>query len=480
MNESNSDTETGSTPEAPAASDDWGALFDAPADAAESQPAQDGEAAAAPSDDFTVLCVDDEANILSSLKRLFRPTGYRLLTANSGEEALALMEKEAVDLIISDMRMPGLNGAQVLAASRERWPDTVRILLTGFADMASTIEAINNGQLHRYIAKPWDDNEVLLVVREGLEKKALLREKARLEALTQKQNEELKELNASLEQKVEARTAELAAANEKLKAGFINAIKTFSAVIELRGGKMAGHSRRVADLARRLAGLLKAPPAEVQNVFFAGLLHDIGKIGLPDRLLQKPYMTLAPGERHEVEKHPARATALLMGLDQMRDAAPMILAHHEHWDGSGYPNKVRGAAIPMGARVLAVVNDFDGMLNGTIYNREMTQNEALDMIAASRGKRYDPRVADAFVAMMRNPEKAEAPTPSGWVVRTADLKLGMALTKDLVTRDGVLLLAHDIMLDETLIQQIRDYEQAEGLSLELHVIMKSVRAVEAA
>ena len=176
----------------------------------------------------------------------------------------------------------------------------------------------------------------------------------------------------------------------------------------------------------------------------------------------------------------ARATALLMGLDQMRDAAPMILAHHEHWDGSGYPNKVRGAAIPMGARVLAVVNDFDGMLNGTIYNREMTQNEALDMIAASRGKRYDPRVADAFVAMMRNPEKAEAPTPSGWVVRTADLKLGMALTKDLVTRDGVLLLAHDIMLDETLIQQIRDYEQAEGLSLELHVIMKSVRAVEAA
>ena len=236
MNESDTDTETGATPEAPAAGDDWGALFDAPAAAAESQPAQDGEAAAAPSDDFTVLCVDDEANILSSLKRLFRPTGYRLLTANSGEEALALMEKEAVDLIISDMRMPGLNGAQVLAASRERWPDTVRILLTGFADMASTIEAINNGQLHRYIAKPWDDNEVLLVVREGLEKKALLREKARLEALTQKQNEELKELNASLEQKVEARTAELAAANEKLKAGFINAIKTFSAVIELRGG----------------------------------------------------------------------------------------------------------------------------------------------------------------------------------------------------------------------------------------------------
>lgn len=456
------------------AGDDWGALFEAPAPVAEkSRSAQDGEAAPAqPSgSDFTLLCVDDEANILSSLKRLFRPCGYRVLTATGGEEALAVMAQESVDLIISDMRMPGMNGAQVLAAARARSPETVRILLTGFADITSTIDAINSGQLHRYIAKPWDDNEVLLVVREGLEKKALLREKARLEALTQQQNEELRQLNASLEQKVEERTAELAAANEKLKAGFITAIKTFSAVIELRGGQMAGHSRRVADLARKLAGALKAPPAEAQNIFFAGLLHDIGKIGLPDRLLQMPYQTLAPVERQEVAKHPARAAALLMGLDQMREAVPLILAHHEYWDGSGYPNKLSASAIPMGARVLTVVNDYDGLMHGQILNRKLSHDEALDMIAASRGKRYDPRVADAFIGMMRVEQKDEAPVPSGWVVRSKDLKPGMALTKDLVTREGVLLLAHDIMLDEVLIKQIREYEQGEGLSLQLHVIL---------
>lgn len=453
---------------------DWGALFEAPPAAApaaeKTRSAQDGEAPAE-AESFTLLCVDDEANILSSLKRLFRPCGYRVLTAPGGAEALALMEQEAVDLIISDMRMPGMNGAEVLAAVRQRWPETVRILLTGFADMTSTIEAINKGQLHRYIAKPWDDNEVLLVVREGLEKKALLREKARLEALTHKQNEELRELNATLEQKVEQRTAELAAANEKLKAGFITAIKTFSAVIELRGGQMAGHSRRVADLARKLAGALKAPPAEAQNIFFAGLLHDIGKIGLPDRLLQMPYQTLAPVERQEVAKHPARAAALLMGLEQLREAVPLILAHHEYWDGSGYPNKLAASAIPIGARVLTVVNDYDGLMQGQILNRKLSHDEALDMIAASRGKRYDPRVADAFIGMMRVEQKAEAPAPSGWVVRSKDLKPGMALTKDLMTREGVLLLAHDIMLDEVLIKQIREYEQGEGLSLQLHVIL---------
>ena len=461
--------------EAAEAGGDWGALFEAPPAAApeeKTRSAQDGETPA-DAESFTLLCVDDEANILSSLKRLFRPTGYRVLTAPGGAEALALMEQEAVDLIISDMRMPGMNGAEVLAAARERWPETVRVLLTGFADMTSTIEAINKGQLHRYIAKPWDDNEVLLVVREGLEKKALLREKARLEALTLRQNEELRELNATLEQKVEARTAELAAANEKLKAGFITAIKTFSAVIELRGGQMAGHSRRVADLARKLAGALKAPPAEAQNIFFAGLLHDIGKIGLPDRLLQMPYQTLAPVERQEVAKHPARAAALLMGLDQLREAVPLILAHHEYWDGSGYPNKLSASAIPIGARVLAVVNDYDGLMQGQILNRKLSHDEALDMIAASRGKRYDPRVADAFIGMMRVEQKAEAPAPSGWVVRSKDLKPGMALTKDLVTREGVLLLAHDIMLDEVLIKQIREYEQGEGLSLQLHVILPS-------
>ncbi len=469
----------------PAADADWGALFEAPPAAAEksqppqhgeapeSQPPQHGEAPAAAPESFTLLCIDDEANILASLKRLFRPAGYRVLTAPGGEEALALLEREEVDLIISDMRMPGMNGAQVLAAARARWPETVRILLTGFADMSSTIEAINQGQLHRYIAKPWDDNEVLLVVREGLEKKALLREKARLEALTQAQNEELKELNASLEQKVEERTAELAAANEKLKTGFITAIRTFSAVIEMRGGRIAGHSRRVADLARKLATALKAPPGEQQSVFFAGLLHDIGKIGQSDRLLQMPYMTLAPAERQEVQKHPVRAATLLMGLEQLRDAVPLILAHHEYWDGSGYPNKLTGPAIPIGARVLTVANDFDGLMHGLILNRTMTQAEALDMIAASRGKRYDPRVVDAFLGMMRAEKKADASTPSGWVVRTPELKPGMALTKDLFTHEGVLLLAHGYMLDDLLIQQIREYEQSEGLSLQLHVVLKA-------
>jgi response regulator RpfG family c-di-GMP phosphodiesterase len=447
---------------------DWGALFDLPPAAAEkSQSPGNGEASAAGAAGFTVLCVDDEPNILSSLRRLFRPTGYRLLTATGGEEALALMEKESVDLVISDMRMPGMNGAQLLAAVHARWPETVRILLTGFADMSSTIEAINRGQLHRYISKPWDDNEVLLVVREGLEKKALLREKARLEALTAAQNEELKALNAGLEAKVAERTAELAAAHEKLKTGFLNTIRTFSNLIELRGGQMAGHSRRVAELARRIGQAMKLPPAEAQDLFFAALLHDLGKIGLPDALLGKPFNQLTPDERNEMVKHPAKGEALLMGLEQLRGAARLIRSHHERYDGQGYPDGLAGMAIPLGARILAVANDYDAIQQGAISPKRASAEEALLYLRGGRGHRYDPAVLEVFERLIGGPTRPEA---GPLALRSDQLRAGMVLARDLVTRDGVLLLAHDFLLDENLIRQIREFERTEGYRLTLHVV----------
>ncbi|HSV53646.1 MAG TPA: response regulator, partial [Burkholderiaceae bacterium] len=138
----------------------------------------------------TVLCVDDEPNIVSALRRLFRSSGYRVVTATSGAEALTLLEGEPVDLIFSDMRMPGMDGAQLLEQVRARWPGTARVLLTGYADMRSTISAINTGEVYRYITKPWNDEEILATARQVFERKALQAEKSRLEALTHAQNQE--------------------------------------------------------------------------------------------------------------------------------------------------------------------------------------------------------------------------------------------------------------------------------------------------
>jgi len=155
----------------------------------------------------TLLCVDDEANILSALKRLFRPHGYRVLTALSGEQGLKLLGETGVDLVISDMRMPEMDGASFLEQVRQRWPDTMRILLTGYSDISSTIAAVNRGEIYRYISKPWLDDDVVMVVRQAFELKGLALEKARLVELTRKQNLELAKLNAGLEDIVTQRTA---------------------------------------------------------------------------------------------------------------------------------------------------------------------------------------------------------------------------------------------------------------------------------
>lgn len=435
------------------------------------------EIQAATEPEFTLLLVDDEANILSSLKRLFRPFGYRIFTAESGALGLEVMQRETVDLVVSDMRMPEMNGAQFLEKVSAKWPDTVRILLTGYAEISSTIDAINKGQIYRYIAKPWDDNDIALIIKHALQQKLLEREKLRLEALTSRQNEELKELNANLEEKVKERTEEvrktmasLEVAHDKLKKSFITSIRVFSNLIEMREGSMAGHSRRVADLARALAQKLGMSGAEVQDVFLAGLLHDVGKIGLPDRLLEKPFTNLTADERSEVIKHPIKGQVALMALEQLQGASNFIRGHHERFDGLGYPDKLLGLAIPMGARILAVANDYDSAQFGTLLTKPLKQIDAVAFINEGRGRRYDTQVVDAFMEVVG---KHSVMTPSGpeLVLRSVQLKPGMVLSRDLLSKTEQLLLAKDYILDAQLIEQILNYERL-GSPLTIYIAAK--------
>ncbi|MBI1834670.1 MAG: response regulator [Burkholderiales bacterium] len=330
-----------------------------------------------------MLCVDDEPNILSSLRRLFRGKGYDVIVANSGQEGLETLEVEKVDLVISDMRMPIMDGAAFLEKVRARWPDLIRILLTGYADMQSTIDAINRGEIYRYITKPWDDNDIVLVVREALERKDLEREKNRLEDLTARQNEELKELNANLEHKVLQRTKELRSAhdqligaNEKLRNSFLTSIKVFSSVIEMRGGKLTGHSRLVADLARKIAHKMSLNARDSQDIFIASLLADIGKLGFSDELINTPISQLAPEQLRDFYKHAIRAEQLLMPLDDLHNAARIIRSQHERYDGHGLPDGLSGDAIPLGSRILGLANDYLQLQNGIFSPKRLFPDDA--------------------------------------------------------------------------------------------------------
>lgn len=413
----------------------------------------------------TVLCVDDEPNILAALKRALRPAGLVVLTAPGAAEALEVLERLPVDLLISDMRMPGMDGAQLLEQVHARWPQVVRILLTGHADMASTVAAINRGHILRYIHKPWDEGALLDAVRQGLAMLALQRERDRLEALTRCQNEDLQRLNAELEARVAARTAELADANERLRRHYLKSIKVFSNLLELRGERFAGHSRRVAELARDMARRLGLPDEAVLQVFIAGLLHDIGLIGAGDALTLRPVGRFDDAELALYRRHPAQAEQTLMALDDLQPLVPLIRAHHERHDGQGFPDRLAGEAIPLGARIIAVADTFDDLQSGHLTEVQLTAVEARILMRRGSGTQFDPVVLETFLALTEPalPRVPAVPTP------TTALEPGMVLSQDLVSGHGLLMLTAGHRLTASLIARIREFEAREGGQLEVHV-----------
>ena len=372
------------------------------------------------------------------------------------------------------MRMPEMDGTQFLELVKQRWPDVVRLLLTGYADIGSTIGAINRGEIYRYITKPWDDNDICLIVQQALERQGLLREKARLEALTQEQNQKLQESNNWLETKVAERTAELRVANDKLKDSFLTSIKVFSTLLEMRGGNLAGHSRRVAELCRKIASAMHLDHKQTQEIFVAGLLHEIGKVGFGDELLNTPVASMTPEQLDSYRKHSLSAEQLLMPLAELQHSVECISAQFERYDGAGFPDHLEGDAIPIGARILMLASDFDNMQIGTLTQRKLTPDEAKIIIQHGSGSRYDPRVVDTFVQILwpSTPKAPAEPSMYDEVAKSSQaLQAGMVLARDLMTPQGLMMLSAKHVLDERLIKKLRDYEYASRVKLTAHILV---------
>ena len=412
---------------------------------------------------WTVLCVDDEANILSALKRCLRNAGYGVLTASSGDQALALLAQTPVDLVLSDMRMPGMDGAQLLEQVHSRWPQVVRLLLTGQADIDATVAAINRGRILRYLRKPWDEAELLGALAEGVQRLALSRETARLEALTQHQNEQLKALNGELEQRVGLRTTELAEALQQLERNHLKAIKVFSNLLELRGDQLAGHGRRVAETARDIARAMGLADAELLQVFIAGLLHDIGLIGSLDKLLATPVVRYSVGEMALYRSHPVASEQSLMALDDLQPTLASIRGHHERFDGEGFPDRLAATAIPIGARILAVADTFDYLQHGRLIDARLSVADARACLRQGRGSQFCPEVLDVFLRITE-PQKPK-PRPQALRLPSSALVAGMVLAADLVSARGILMLTAGHRLTPSLINRVCEFELCEGSQL---------------
>jgi response regulator RpfG family c-di-GMP phosphodiesterase len=241
----------------------------------------------------------------------------------------------------------------------------------------------------------------------------------------------------------------------------------FSNLIELRGGSIVGHSRRVADLARRTATSMGLDATAAQDVFVAGLLHDIGHIALSDELLARPVPRMSADDLASYRRHPVLGEQSLLALEDMQRVAGLIRSHHERFDGQGFPDALRGTAIPLGARILAVADAFDDLQTGHLGSTGLTSQQAKTLVEHGRTRQFDPDVVTAFLEVIA-PMLAAAP-PRLMEVNADGLKVGMVLGRELRSREGLVLLAADHVLTADLIRRIRMYADREDIGMTLHV-----------
>jgi response regulator RpfG family c-di-GMP phosphodiesterase len=330
-----------------------------------------------------VLYVDDEPSLCRAFARLFREDGkFEVSTSSSPEEAVDLIRKQPFDVIVSDLRMPGMNGIELLAAARRTVPEARRLLVSGYADFQSALDAINEVGVDRLLTKPWENEEVRGAVRAAAEHALLQRENLRVNEELRRRTEELSRINQRLDALVEERTS-------NLLDGLVSAL-------DLRDSETQWHSRRVGRYARRLAHEMGIAGRELDDIERGATLHDIGKIGVRDAVLLKPG-PLDEGEWAEMRRHPALGYEILKGISFLERARLIPLHHQERFDGSGYPQGLKGHAICVGARIFAVVDTYDAITSDRPYRKCRTYEVARGEIEKFTGSQFDPAVVQAWL-----------------------------------------------------------------------------------
>jgi response regulator RpfG family c-di-GMP phosphodiesterase len=351
--------------------------------------------------EHTVLFVDDEVNILKALKRLLRNEDMNVLCASRGHEALELLDQHHAQVVVTDQRMPEMSGVDLLSQVRERHPDMVRMLLTGYTEMNVAVDAINRGEIYRLITKPWNDDELKATLRHAFDHADLKDEIRRLNQVTREQNFRLQDMNRNLEAKVRDRTKQLAQKHEELQKAYVQTIKALATAVDAKDAYTRGHSERVGVFASKIARELSLPRDVIERVYIAGLLHDVGKIGVRDAVITKPDK-LTEEEYLEIKQHPEIGYRILEPVDHLKDVAPCVRHHHEWYDGCnrGYPDRLAGDQIPLPSRIILVADTVDAMSSDRPYRKGLGLETVVHEIHKYSGTQFDPKCASAFLRVV--------------------------------------------------------------------------------
>ena len=349
-----------------------------------------------------VLLVDDEPAVRKMLGVMLSQAGLACQSAANAKEALELLASQPFDAVISDLRMPGMSGLELLAEVRRKNSELTFLMATGVDDVRVGVQAMKDGA-DDYLVKPFQLEMVLASLERAFEKKALQRE--------------LENYRRHLEEMIAERTQQLRKAMDDLENSYAATLEALGTAIDLRDGPTAGHSRRVFWYSLKIAQAMGGLEKELRTLAMGAWLHDIGKLAIPDRILLKPG-PLTDEEREVMQHHVQIGYELVKGIPFLADAAEVILAHHERCDGSGYPRSLKGSEIPFCARIFAVADSFDAMTSDRPYRTAMSFSAARREIEQYAGRLFDPEVVRAFLSIPSNrwealhDEAAEVPISS--------------------------------------------------------------------
>jgi response regulator RpfG family c-di-GMP phosphodiesterase len=326
-----------------------------------------------------ILIVDDEIEITEILADLLSED-YECSRAGSAEEALTRLQQGEFQLVISDITMPGMSGLDMIPHVKELSPDTVVVMISGMQTVESAIGALRLGAFD-YLMKPFDLRQVEAVVKRALEHHDLVVAKQRYEN--------------HLEELVEQRTAELDRALNSLEGAYRSTLKALTAALETRDSETHGHSERVVSYSLRLGREYGLNSDQMKSLEFGSLLHDIGKIGVPDSILRKP-AKLTEEEWVRMREHPLHGQQILRGIEFLQGASRVVAQHHEKWDGTGYPLGLRNEDIDICARIFSVADAFDAITSDRVYRRGKPYEAAAQELDDWAGRQFDPKVVEAF------------------------------------------------------------------------------------
>ena len=364
-----------------------------------------------------LLVADDDAAVRSVLAESLGAE-YECEAVGSAEEALGLLESGEFRLVLSDIAMPGMSGLELIPRVRAISPDALVIVVSGSQEIESAVEALRAGAFD-YLVKPFDLEHLQFAVRRALEHQRLLAAKRGYETY--------------LERMIEQRTQELDGALRSCESAYRMTLKALVAALETRDSETHGHSERVVNFSLRLGQGLGLNAEQMRSLEFGSLLHDIGKIGVPDAILRKP-AKLTEEEWVQMREHPTHGRKILGGIEFLEGAAKVVAQHHERWDGSGYPLGLRGGEIDICARIFAVADAFDAMVSDRVYRTGRSHDDALAELEDCAGRQFDPRVVEAFRRVprqewerLRRSRPAAAAADDGKTSRTRAAALASAV-----------------------------------------------------